>query len=573
MSRHWNLDRFVSAVLLVSCFFAASGGFGGAEAAALPNVTGIVKDDAGKPVRGAFVSALTASGFKRTSVFTNAAGRYRIANVKPQAYMVSAYGWGWETKEVSKNITGDVEVNFTLAPKWDPDLMMSTAEWFSSVLPWNKDTVLTFDCLEQCHGPSYILHEKGMRGKTAKDWDEGFMFRMDRYSGIDFGTHRALPVITAERVAILEKYFGPNAALPQRKQVQHREPDDAALGATFWEYKPRTHTVYIHSADADPNGNIWFAMHDKQANKIGRIDPRTDEMVEIPTPDPGIDSGPHTVIAGRGGQVNASGLIFISSNIGNRFGVIDPKTNQYTELKPMTGGMPHGIAVDSAGNVWTTHGPSEIGGKILKYDVKTKKLSEYAIPGGPAPRPAGWESNLFFQVADRESKLEPSRNPNGFGSHSNCIDPEDKTWLSITGGAARFDPITQQTKFFPIPGSFLNKGMACAPDGNIWIDSNTDHKIVKLNPSTGEMKFFPMPTTFGDPYGNVLDIKRGKLWVADQTAGSMVRLDLKTEQMTEYPIPDRYARPRFIGLDPQGRVVFGETTAGRVGMLDPGDLQ
>src|ERR1019366_3296182 len=46
--------------------------------------------------------------------------------------------------------------------------------------------------------------------------------------------------------AILTKYFGPNSPLPTREQVTHPRISDAALRATFREYKVPTKS-YIHT--------------------------------------------------------------------------------------------------------------------------------------------------------------------------------------------------------------------------------------------------------------------------------------------------------------------------------------
>jgi streptogramin lyase len=78
------------------------------------------------------------------------------------------------------------------------------------------------------------------------------------------------------------------------------------------------------------------------------------------------------------------------------------------------------------------------------------------------------------------------------------------------------------------------------------------------------------PTRGAGGYGIVVDKKSGYVWYADQVGNYISRFDPKTEQFAEYPIPTRGAIPRFIDMDKQGRIWFGEWWTGKIGVLDPG---
>src|ERR1700676_3930060 len=89
-------------------------------AASEGSVTGVVTDDAGKPLRGAPVTAKVES--MTISRFSDASGKYKIS--------ASAYGYG--SKSVDKEIVGGVtDVAFSLKPNWNPSLI-STAEYISA---------------------------------------------------------------------------------------------------------------------------------------------------------------------------------------------------------------------------------------------------------------------------------------------------------------------------------------------------------------------------------------------------------------------------------------------------------
>src|SRR5262245_51698130 len=94
------------------------------------NLKGTIKDDKGQPLRAARVTA--AAGYRTVSRYTDGAGRYTIAGLKPDAYEVSATAWGFERKLQKKELAADAEMNFSLAPKWDVT-QLTSAEWISAV--------------------------------------------------------------------------------------------------------------------------------------------------------------------------------------------------------------------------------------------------------------------------------------------------------------------------------------------------------------------------------------------------------------------------------------------------------
>ncbi len=541
-------------------------------AASSPSIVGVVKDGGGKPVRAAVVSATSSSGFRRFSSFTNSTGQYRITGLKPDSYRVSATGWGLETKENSKNLTGDVEMNFTLAPKWDPDAMMSWAEWLT-FLPKNIETVKMSGCVG-CHNLSWTLRDRKMRGAKAAAWEAG-LASMEKKLGRSFG--ESDPQTKAEVFAILEKYFGPNAPLPTMNQVQHVEMSDAALRATWREYRPPTVTNFIHSIDADAKGQVWFAEWDRKANKVGRFDPGTEEIQELAVPTPG--AFPHTPLTGKDGRIS------VTEGAVNSLGLIDPETGKYTEYRAPTPGSPHTSALDSAGNIWYCDGyGSVLGAKVGRFDPRTLKFTEFLIPVPPPPPDAS--NNLYWQAV-REAQARNSsmssesggsnqggaKPKDAYGLYAIGVDSHDNIWVSTSelGNIIRLDSKTGESKFYPIPGGQHMKGVAVDKNDNVWFSSYSGHRLGKIIPSTGEIKLYQMPTPNASTYGIVMDKKNGYLWTPDFSGNHITRFNLQTEEFTEYRFPTPNGMARFIGLDPKGRVVFTESTAGVFGILDPGD--
>ncbi len=71
----------------------------------------------------------------------------------------------------------------------------------------------------------------------------------------------------------------------------------------------------------DPDGIIWFT--ERQGNKIGRLDPKTEQFKEFPLPGP--EASPYAI--GR----DAKGMIWYSSHEQDTLGRLDPNTGEVIE--------------------------------------------------------------------------------------------------------------------------------------------------------------------------------------------------------------------------------------------------
>ena len=90
-------------------------------------------------------------------------------------------------------------------------------------------------------------------------------------------------------------------------------------------------------------------------------------------------SRPHDPMAAH------DGAIWWSGQLANKLGRLDPKTEQFKEypVNPMS--APHGLVEDKDGNVWFT---GNFRGFIGKLDTKTGEVTEYPLPDPKATRSA-----------------------------------------------------------------------------------------------------------------------------------------------------------------------------------------
>jgi virginiamycin B lyase len=93
----------------------------------------------------------------------------------------------------------------------------------------------------------------------------------------------------------------------------------------------------------DSDGIIWFT--ERQGNKIGRLDPKTEQFKEFPLPGP--EASPYAI------GMDSKGMIWYSSHEQDTLGRLDPKTGEVIEYP-----YPHSeismreFFLDSQGRMW-----------------------------------------------------------------------------------------------------------------------------------------------------------------------------------------------------------------------------
>jgi len=524
--------------------------FAAALSAADASIHGVVTDASGKPVRGAIVKAT--SGSLSISGYSQNDGRYDIS-VPTGTYDISVDAYGFGPKRQSKDAAQAGETNFTLNARLD--LSRLSAAEVDSLLPDTAETRLIRSTCIGCHNFDTIIKR---RGNTSAEWQE-FLPTMT-------GNRKMFqPQYSPEQLgalgAALEKYFGPNATYfgpdsdaPTAAQIKHANISDAALKATYREYKVPTSEAWVHSVAVDPSRDIaWFAEYDYQSNKVGRFDIATQKFTEYPVPTP--KSVPHTPIVGKDGRL---WMALDGVNVVTKLASVDPTTGVLKEYKwPEKSAGTHTVAVAPDGNLWfsSMSSPDE----FLGFDIETEKFKAFKHP---LPDKYPDDSAGAYQ--------EFAGKPVGI-TYCVAVDSKGYVWYTETmlGTIARLDPKTGETAEFKAPQTPNMDGILVDMQDNVWFSDFMGNKLGKLDTKTKKFTMYQPPTAKARPYGIVQDRKTGYLWYADFSGNNITRFDPKTEQFVEYPIPTRGAYPRFVGLDSKGRIWFGEWWNNKLGVLDP----
>jgi len=480
------------------------------------SISGVVTDDAGKPLRGATVTARV--GNMSIARFTDASGKYLITGLTPGSYKLTATAYAFGSKTLDQDISSSTpDVGFALKPNWNPT-QISSAEYISA-FGNDKDVRNIEGTCQACHNFSWIMRR---RGQTADEWRE-FIPRM--------GTVFFIPNLSEEKLTdisqSLEKAFGPDSPAPTQEQVHHVPLSDEALHATFRYYTPPTH-MFPHSVSIAADGKVWFTSFDYRSNRIDSFDPVKEKFQEFESPTP--KAVPHNPWVTRDGKV------WFSEVIGRKLATVDPETGEITEYAvPEKAGV-HTLREDSQGNLWNS-------GNVTKFDTHTKKFTVYGTPS-------------TYDVA---------------------LDAHDNAWgasgAADKPGLFRVDSKTGEIKIYPVPEMKSVRGIEVDAQQNVWFGDVTNHRLGKFDPTTEKFTYYKASTENMGIYGIIIDKKTGNLWIGDYMGANLDKFNPATGKFTEYPFPSRTQMIRFFAMDPEGRVWFTDFGNSRIGVLETEDMK
>jgi len=301
------------------------------------------------------------------------------------------------------------------------------------------------------------------------------------------------------------------------------------------------------------------------------------------------------------------------------------KSNSYvTEYKiPTPCTQPLAIVTDPAGNVWFAQTNT---GKLGKFDPITETFVEYDNPKWPqGMRSMMWgidyspDASIWFtdealdsiwKFTIQDESYESTAYPRVMDSLPQKLSVEGSIIIvnDFTGNKLTFLDPTQSAEGLsylsipsPVDGS-VTGGFGVDSENNVWYTNwifGTGGILVKLNQdkifenadvfAKNETAMFdiidiyPFPPGMTTPNGVSPD-SNGNVWISDTSSSFFFKFDPNTESFTKYvtsiPSISSYgnstgvikmpvSRPYWSEIDEQGRLVFNEQTANRIGVFDP----
>lgn len=505
-------------------------------------LTGDVTID-GKAVRGALVTAFTSDKTVSETVFTDAAGRYRLETeftgrltLRVRAPLARD---GFATIEVPST-------NAKLAPRQFSLKRLTTPEEISDDLPASAYFgQIKFKTLKQRHqfqADCTPCHQIGdpltRQPRSLAEW-KALMPSMLAYA--DYQTY---PSLVDEYAALMFRAY-------DGKPISARENttvDQQALSARIIEWK-LPESEFPHDSNVDPANGDFYTV-DLFVDKIWITNPRTNKTTIVPLPALGDPIGgsfagkkgvptwvPHIRHGNHSLRLSPSdGMFYLTGSVGGEIGVFDPVKHTYRVYR--IGGnvaWPHTLVFDSKGMVWFT---AYLSNQIGRFDPKTGKSILVDLPTGMA----------------KEDNPKDKRIPAPYGIDVNPVDDSvwyTKIWADKIG---RVDPKTLKVQEWTSPIKTPRRAQFDSK-GDYWIPGLGDGKIARLDTKTMTYKIYPIPLLAPDetesPYDLAVDRKTGDVWVTDNMSDRMFRFAPRSKTWTAYPMPtkDLYQRDIFFTRD------------------------
>jgi virginiamycin B lyase len=297
-------------------------------------------------------------------------------------------------------------------------------------------------------------------------------------------------------------------------------------------------------------------------------------MWDVPTQ----GSRPHDPLAARDGS------IWWTGQLANKLGRLDPKTDtirEYTLKSAFT--APHGLAEDKSGNIWFTGNNLALIGKL---DPTTGLVTEYPLPDANAkdPHTLNFDQSgiLWFTVqqANIVGRLDPAT-----GAIKLLTPPTPKSRpyglvinargipVFVEFGAnkiATIDPATLAIREYVLPNPDARpRRLAIDPDGMVWYADFARGYLGRLDLATGAVSEWPSPSgAKSEPYGMVFT--KGAIWYSESGAkpNTIVRFDPRSSQFQSWAIPGGGDIVRNMDVNPDGNPVIANSLTNQVGLVE-----
>jgi virginiamycin B lyase len=279
-----------------------------------------------------------------------------------------------------------------------------------------------------------------------------------------------------------------------------------------------------HPHDVAParDGSVWYTA--QGAGKLGRLDPRSGRVHEIPL---GAGSAPHGVIVGpdRAAWVTDGGL--------NAIVRVDPRDNGVRRypLPADRAGANLNTAAFSGHTLWFT-GQSGVYGRL---DTRTGRMRVFDAPRGAGPYGivttprdevyfaslAGSYLGRIDRRSGRAAVIEPPTADQG--ARRVWSDSRGRLWISeyVAGRLGRYDPATRRWREWRLPGDAPQPYAVYVDDRDVvWLSDFTSNRLVRFDPRAGRFQSHPWPA----PAAEVRQLlgRPGELWGAQSGADSLV---------------------------------------------------
>ena len=568
--------RFIQVITLLA-------GFSWLGSAWSLTVSGQVVDPNQQPLAGVMVTLRNPeSGANREAatitVFTDAAGRYQIETAEwlygdDLQLVTKKIGYGLATSTRSQQNAAQLRQNFVLKPIDNIAGQVPAAAWLSQFpltdrgarfIPgqcagchqFPSDQVKAFaaplaelteperkqEWLTVTSDESERVLEKVWRGSIQYMRSMAFHFSADtpvRW-GLDPNSEQFKALLTTEyslfsdheedlAATALAKFMQLDfTAMPRDAYPAADNPLVPDAGLTIKEWDLRSDGWTREVALTPESDYVWLV--EDNADRIGRLDPKTGRVKWIPVPTTGDQpQGPHTI------NVDRDGFLWITLEESYALARVDPKTEEW-KIYPGFGefSIAHDACLDDERFVVT-----DIQGHLWLTLIGQNQMAELDPDSGKI-----W----FYDMPHQEG--ETSFHAALYG----CVMSSDqqKVWFTQLNGI--IGSIDVQSKQIDTVSTFevgqIPHRFAIDDQDVIWVALSGDGELLAYDTIGNKLVGrYRLPDANSSPYSTTWDSLRKVVWVSGSNADVIYRFNPANQQFHSIPLPRKRSFLRMIDID------------------------
>jgi streptogramin lyase len=540
-------------------------------------LTGRVATTDGEPVAGAMVTLWNEARNRKETVYSNAAGEYRLdtafsgpVQLRARVSMYRDFNTEFELTPDAVE-THNLAMELLTAPQEISDSLTASAH--AAALPFpDRATKNVF--ISQC---SYC-HQQGnsltRRPRSEEEWSE-VTWRMEGYGAwITYGEHRRI-------VELLGAGFDGTPVTV----VQTNTYSPELARARVEEWHAGNALSFLHDTIVGHDGKLYGI--DEGKDMIFVLDRDSGEIEEVHLPDSDLPQGgrfagirlPIGVFTGKRGPHSAAqlkdGRMYITASLSGELLMFDPATREWKSYTLPAGFLwrkglyPHTIRADQDENLWFT---VNVSNRLMKFDPDTEEFTDIALPSNG---PLRWLADVLGGVVMKAVSYFPEQNYHLVLSHHKWLNGgrgvynapygidvnplDDSVWYSKLY-ANKIGTVNKETLEVteydtPHPGP---RRMRFGPDGILWIPSFDDGYLMRFDPASRQFESIPLPVlSEGEhemPYVLNVHQKTGDVWIAANNTDRLLRYLPSENRFIAYPMPNRVIWFRDLEFTEDGKV-------------------
>jgi streptogramin lyase/mono/diheme cytochrome c family protein len=488
--------------------------------------TGVVRIKSGDSPEGVAVQLVAPSGV-RTTVYTNAAGKFEFPKMQAGSYTLRI-----ATPVPFKPYRRD-SVSIDGTTKFEDIVLERVAD--SDNLPASPELESQLSGAEILWNVPGTAEEKAMLQKNCSgchSWQQIFrshydehgwsliVDRMMHFSGTAIAVrNRAMSDPDPEYTLLvkwLSRIRGPNAQDAPLRVFPR--PRGQATRVVVTEFEMPRQLLMLHDAALDGQGNVWYTSH--KTRYVGKMDPKTGIFTDYTLPmTPGSMPGTHHQV------IDKNGIAWISENWAHQLNRLDPKTGEVKQVliaskTPINAPSFGNFTLDAQGFVWDARA-----NRIVKMDPNTGEvLKEWPLQA----------NSSYDNTVSYDGKYWGGSGPANWGNTVEMLEIETGKILNLNSGSHM---MTAKRGGFD-------------PFGNTWW-GGADGALIELNAKEARIdEHYPpiAPHPFTDFYEAMPD-KNGEVWAGVLHGRQMLRYNPKTDHWAAYQMPEPYSYNRRTVID------------------------